>query len=550
MRKKLLAVLMMIIFGLFDTPSSEAQLPADLPWAQPNQHLILQRGGIAAVTCGTTTEILPANRFTFGMFNIDGVVPDNFRMDRSFDPSAPGNPDNAQAYHHPSWTVEQIGNVFGVAINERTRAVFLTASSNYGSHFFSSNTPSSNVPAVLRYGDIGGGAEDLEAAGAIYRVDAVTGRVDQQPFAVLPQQETTVTHIACETGGPVVRSTGVGLGNIHYDKFHNQYFVTNIEDGRIYRLGPDGDILDSYDPGEDDNGLPGIGQFTDLVNGIAVEPNGDRLFFGGVSTTNSVPLKSIQLTFDGGFPGIIDNSVLPAGVPNNFHDAIETDHGSVETETAAVANILNLVGPNATFHHISDLEFLPGPNPKLLVGIRVGCGSNWASSYNHTGESLEISPVGGIYDPDSISTEFDVTQDDDFAAEDAYGGVSYHVLGDGSIDYVVTSSDILSDAGPHGIAVFHAVSSAVSPIIPLAAVSYGEVDNGDPKGVGGSVDVSNVFNCLVGDANLDDSINFSDIPAFISVLQRGRYLCEADIDQNGRIDFSDIPLFILVLLNQ
>ena len=152
--------------------------------------------------------------------------------------------------------------------------------------------------------------------------------------------------------------------------------------------------------------------------------------------------------------------------------------------------------------------------------------------------------MNGFYN--SIS-EFDVSGRGFRGDEDAYGGVSYNVADDGSIEYVVTSSDILGEPGPHGLAVFRALDIGVSPISPLAAISYGVVDNDDPKGVGGSVDV---FNCLLGDVDLNGVVNFADIPVFIAVLQSGVFQCEADVDQNGVVNFADIPVFIDILIRQ
>jgi len=56
-----------------------------------------------------------------------------------------------------------------------------------------------------------------------------------------------------------------------------------------------------------------------------------------------------------------------------------------------------------------------------------------------------------------------------------------------------------------------------------------------------------VTTATLGDVNQDGVIDFSDIPAFIAVLQSGEFQAEADIDQNGVVDFSDIPLFIEIL---
>ena len=258
--------------SLVGTTDIFAQLPADLPWSGSDvggQTVILQPG-IAAVTCGTisnTTFVPVAERWTFGLMNVDDVIPASGRSNVSA---------AVEMYHHPSWHIDQIGNVFGLAINTRTGDIFTTASTNYGAGFYGES-------AILRFGSIGGGADSLAAAGTVYKIDAVTGQASV--FAVLPQQLTTVVHVngslASET---MTRNTGVGLGNICYDELRDQYFVTNIEDGRIYRLDSTGAILDSFDPLGYDDGVAGISDLEGLVYGLAVEPGGHRLLFGGIDT--------------------------------------------------------------------------------------------------------------------------------------------------------------------------------------------------------------------------------------------------------------------------
>ncbi len=60
-------------------------------------------------------------------------------------------------------------------------------------------------------------------------------------------------------------------------------------------------------------------------------------------------------------------------------------------------------------------------------------------------------------------------------------------------------------------------------------------------------DVTGVIDVLKGDADLSGIVDFSDIPAFITVLQSGVFQAESDCDCSGVIDFSDIPAFILIL---
>jgi len=55
---------------------------------------------------------------------------------------------------------------------------------------------------------------------------------------------------------------------------------------------------------------------------------------------------------------------------------------------------------------------------------------------------------------------------------------------------------------------------------------------------------------LLGDSNQDGVVDFSDIPAFISILQSGDFLDEADINGDGVVDFADISFFIDLLIAQ
>ena len=55
---------------------------------------------------------------------------------------------------------------------------------------------------------------------------------------------------------------------------------------------------------------------------------------------------------------------------------------------------------------------------------------------------------------------------------------------------------------------------------------------------------------LLGDVNLDGSVNFLDIAPFIAVLANEGFQAEADIDQTGVVNFLDIARFIELLSSQ
>ena len=54
---------------------------------------------------------------------------------------------------------------------------------------------------------------------------------------------------------------------------------------------------------------------------------------------------------------------------------------------------------------------------------------------------------------------------------------------------------------------------------------------------------------LLGDCNLDGTVDFLDIPSFIQLLTSNTYLAQADCNQDGVLDFLDIPSFIQILTN-
>ena len=471
--QKLMTNNLFVVLLLFSAIGLSAQdTPTDLPWTPSDCGILTP--GIAAITCGVVENQPLSERYTFALLDVNGAVPASGRIEVT---------NNQDVYHHPAWHIDSIGNVYGVEIHPGGD-IFLTASSNYGSGYW-------NQTSLLRYGDIGGGANNLSAAGTVYMIDAITG----QPtvFAVLPQQLTSMTHYDCEIGTSVNRTSGVGLGNIVYDEINDQFFVSNIEDGRIYRLDANGVILDSYDPGIYDNGAAGISIMTDLVYGLAIEPGSGRLFYGGVDvdshssgqvTTGSPSIYSIDLNASGGFVGTVNNTTMPAGATYNNYVGTEQLHINIATGGGTTFTV-------NTHYYISDLEFTPSGD--LLAGIRVGCQNSFHASYNHFGETNIISYNAGndLYDN---AADYNISVTGDAGTDDNYGGVAYYEMADGSVNYAVSSADILQENGPHGIAVFSSTASTSTAVSPLGAISYGTVDdsgNGDPKGVGGEIDIFN-----------------------------------------------------------
>ena len=179
--------------------------------------------------------------------------------------SAPLGLNWATTFHTPadptaadSWKGTNMGDVFGITIDAE-KNVYFTAT----------KTISSGGSASTSAGSAGDGG--------VYKMDANTWVVT--PF------------IFTGNGANEIPNQGNGLGNIAYDKWNNQLFITNFEDGNIYRFDMDGNLLSTFDPFNSDN-TP-LGTFSghgEAVWGIAVhEENGTtKVFFSRWTEDNSL----------------------------------------------------------------------------------------------------------------------------------------------------------------------------------------------------------------------------------------------------------------------
>ncbi|GEM_PF-2856703 len=477
MKKPLHLIFCLLSSTLFLRLSAQ---PPDLPWEVDSLCGSIMTKGIAAVTCGTVINMPPEERYTFGLINLNGALPTSGRVDVTAQQAM---------YHHPAWLIDSIGNVFGITIDSEGN-IYLAASSNYSSDYFF-------FTATIRYGEIGGGAEDLSAAGTIYRIDALTGQ--PSVFAVLPQQAYAFTQTTCEGFSTMNRFTGPGLGNLTYNAQTQLFYVSNFEDGRIYRLDASGTILDSYDPLNYDDGQAGPPPLPDLVYGLAIAPDNSKLFFGVQAPLSLNPksrIYSIQLEPDGSFVGSINNTNMPAGA--NWDNYVGTEQLHFEDEATLYSGNVRIP---------SDLQFTP--NGELLVGIRQGCQGTIHTSYNHYGRALLLSlDVNGLYS--NLQGIF-YTSNGVVANENAYGGVAWYETPENELIFVFSSADMASEDGPHGIIVLPAYTygTNTNPASPAGLIGYAQdYTASDLKGIGGDVEVFNgcLTNCPTAISTIDLSV--------------------------------------------
>src|SRR5205085_7351935 len=125
----------------------------------------------------------------------------------------------------------------------------------------------------------------------------------------------------------ILPTTGPALGNIDYDGARDQFFVTNMEDGRIYRIDPSGTVMSTFNhatgaiiPGgaADPNDTPGFAPLGHRLWGIGTYQN--RVYYsvwtvdqGRPSATLANSIWSIALNGSGDFTGVAQHEFdLPA----------------------------------------------------------------------------------------------------------------------------------------------------------------------------------------------------------------------------------------------
>lgn len=372
--------------------------------------------GWAAVTTGTSGFYAADEQWTLSLIDV--------RV-----PQFGGGDYVPDQYQHPSWTGEQLGNVFGIA-SDADGALYVTATSNVATYLGTD---------VWRYGDIGGGADSLAAAGTVYRIeDGGAPTV----FAQLPQQLTTIT-----SGGLNTRDTGPGLGNITYDRDNDQFFVSNMEDGSIYRLDADGTTQQVYDPLFLDDGNPGFAPLGERVWGLAVWE--DRLYYG-LNRTGEDHIRSVALRANGSINAVDDQFEFIASNPFN-----------------AVP--------------VADISF--SPSGRMAIGHRTM--SSDVVCYNHAAGVT-------VYEEDAAGNWVNLKKwNPSIIAEtpEAYGGVSW------ATDDLLwaTGADLLDEIETHGLVGREMASIPTDftggDAATAAVIKYDPLNMRDTKGIGGDIEI-------------------------------------------------------------
>lgn len=249
-------------------------------------------------------------------------------------------------WHDPRWTNANLGEIFGIALSD-VGDIYVTATTVY-------DNPSNQTAHCW---DGSGGAANPGGPGGyggVYHISGVTGDI------------TTVLGTLNQGSLPAgdrsaMPNTGSGLGNIAYDPVHQQFFITNFEDGRIYRYRPGQPGFQSvYDPFALDQGTAGIAPLGERVWGVGVWNN--RVYFAQWNQGayyNSGPsnaIWSVGLTSGGEF------------------QASETSMGSrIHVDSSRLEIVIPPMNDSTAVYSnaVSDIEF--SESGAMLLGER----TNW-----------------------------------------------------------------------------------------------------------------------------------------------------------------------------
>ncbi len=220
---------------------------------------------------------------------------------------------NAGAGVH-EWTARNLGNVFGVCLDRNANPHIYVAAANY-------SVMNQAVNQSVAFGPGG--------PGAVYRLEGTTGQICL--VAQLP-------------------NTGPGLGDVAHGVRGNVLYVSNFEDGRIYRvpvpvncpqqpfrpaLPPNPQLVWDHGMGAlsasvPDDGTDGLTSLRRRVWGLAVNEAESRLYYGTWLEDSSTPNLATNnqiwsVALDGSGQFIAGSAVLEATTPTlTFFSAAQT----------------------------------------------------------------------------------------------------------------------------------------------------------------------------------------------------------------------------------
>ncbi len=315
-------------------------------------------GTVAAITCWADPTFMSTDSPVVSLQNINNyqtTTPPALASTAATDWVPPALP---RGYHgpidgaHPMglWNLRELGSVFGLTIDKYGN-IFVTHTSCYTNDFL--GAAGGNVPGV------------------VYMIKNVTGQIYK--YCVLPQQNPVAG---------VDPELWPGLGNITYNGINDQLYVTNLEDGKIYRIAGTGGaattgaVLSSYDPTNaadgwtPDDGSKGMVNIGDRLWGVQYHQG--RVYFArwrcdnGQQTGKNNEIWSIGTNAAGDFAGNPALEIVVPFLPNSNYSAPVSDISFSKNGKMMIAERgVGIFGgatnwttnPQYTAHSSRDLEY-------------------------------------------------------------------------------------------------------------------------------------------------------------------------------------------------
>lgn len=356
------------------------------------------------------------------------------------------------------WTKARMGNVFGITLDD----------ANPPNIYISRSTVFCSTLDTLE--------------GLIYKIDGTTWAVSNYVIKnIIP-------------GPPMMNvnwmpNTGPGLGNLCYDKWHNQIFTTNFEDGKIYRIKGSivGNVQSVFDPFVLDPGTsPGF------------VPRGERMWGIGVYGNSS---SDVRVYFS---RWVSDRSNITG--PNEIRSIALDNNGEFITGSERIEITLPLITGSTFSSPVSDIEF--SNNGTMLLGERSmssdmgSCTNNpnWA----HVGRILEYlrNNISGLYyNPPVIHIVGLANYKQSSGGVDFDFGISDSLNNENSLcdSIIVGTGDYLYSSAP--------------PPPPLSTVVYGLQITERSSGGSPNADFSQYVD-LNGDLGSEDKTMSGDIDVY------------------------------------
>ncbi len=263
------------------------------------------------------------------------------------------------------WNLDNLGQVFGVCYDGATPPnIYVAATSIY---------------MVDTYGPAG--------AGGVYKIDGGSCHISTF-LTTWPYSTLACVNSVCPDS-KMLPNTGPALGDICYDRFHNVFFVSNMEDGKIYRLDTNGNVLQAFDPFVADDETAGYAPLGERVWALQVF-NPRQLYFsrwnkdasnGGSTTDNEIWVLGIQ--GNGAMFGTPQRAVTLAPEPGQpFAMPCSDITFSPDNKRMLIAQRHMLTETDAWAHGSAVLEFIGGTMTNVTGWTRAGTNDFWLGDWN------------------------------------------------------------------------------------------------------------------------------------------------------------------------